>query len=95
MSLILKMLIVVDCSILEKFLCLVEKEEGKKKKKKFSFASIKIKEDSLHWLGSEDRNRAFLLHLVGPRHVRNFDQFSQRYSSRATKTAFVNHTIRR
>lgn len=33
MSLILKMLIVVDCSILEKFLCLVEKEEGKKKKK--------------------------------------------------------------
>lgn len=32
MSLILKMLIVVDCSILEKFLCLVEKEEGKKKK---------------------------------------------------------------
>lgn len=63
MSLILKMLIVVDCSVLERFL--IEKEEGKKKK--FSFASIKIKEGSLHWLGSEDRNRAFLLHLVGPR----------------------------
>lgn len=29
MSLILKMLIVVDCSVLERFLCLVE--EGKKK----------------------------------------------------------------
>lgn len=30
MSLILKMLIVVDCSVLERFL--IEKEEGKKKK---------------------------------------------------------------
>lgn len=63
----LRMLIVVDCFILERFRCVsfaVEKKEGGKKKK-FFVASIKNKGKFITF--AEDRNRAFLRHLVGRR----------------------------